>query len=758
MSQKTTVVLVVLILGLVYSSLSSNSKEDPYEILGVSRFSSQQQIKKAYKKLARNWHPDKNDNPEAQEKFIKINEAYEILSNPEKRKEYDDYGHFGPNAQQYTRREPFFDTHGGFSFFFNDGPSSHTRNDFISNQVYQSHILPNSYQKPYVIEIISNWCLPCMQIEDTWDRASNDLKNLGVGSGVININRNPRLVDHLGVDHVPQIIGVINGQVYFFKKRISVRELKEFVVELFPLDLIQRVTTKNLDSFLNVDDNRPKVLLFSPKAVPSLLYHVVGFANQKRLSFGFVSTSNTDGEKLRRKFKALPNEPSVMIFKEEKSVPEVVVEGSELKSGKLREIVESNKYLILPRLSSQNVFQDLCPEERFRSQRKLCVILFTKKGKNEEEKMKLRTLAKEIPFPSERVHFVYMYEDIQTLVVEAMKDGAAAINTNNGTVLKLAILWNAGNNEIRYTWLPGGWHVTKEPTIDPAVQLKDMLHSIISGSGKMRFKSRVPAFYDEEIPGPLFRIMNKVKNFSKYVLGLATRKENMSIITMIVALFFIGAVGIFLPQGSDLDKRNPKSTNKQKTKSQGPALGYVQLNRSTEKELLKNAPHGQLTVTLLLDSVTPEETASSPLMHAYNDVISCYKRYQNARLFFRFAWLSIPENLQWCTEVMGVDKFGQINPGTVLVLNGYRKTVSVFKPTDLAKNEYFNNLEGDMMGFEDSDESETETQSDSLQGYERMRRKALSLSLRRELPSWIEKLTEGLIKKQKLDEWPVMDE
>ncbi|KXJ05781.1 DnaJ-like subfamily C member 16, partial [Exaiptasia diaphana] len=102
---------------------------------------------------------------------------------------------------------------------------------------------------------------------------------------------------------------------------------------------------------------------------PSLLYHLVAFTNQERLSFGFISTATSDGEILRRKFKAQANVPTVMIFKEEKSVPEVVVMGSELKSGKLREVVEANRFLILPRLSSQKVFNELCPEERFRSQR-----------------------------------------------------------------------------------------------------------------------------------------------------------------------------------------------------------------------------------------------------------------------------------------------------------------------------------------------------------------------------------------------------
>lgn len=130
---------------------------------------------------------------------------------------------------------------------------------------------------------------------------------------------------------------------------------------------------------------------------------------------------------------------------------------------------------------------------------------------------------------------------------------------------------------------------------------------------------------------------------------------------------------------------------------------------------------------------------------------------QNARMFFKFVWLSIPENLQWCTEVMNVDKFGEIIPGIVLVLNGHRKTVSIFKPTDLTKTDFFNSQDGGMMGFEDSD-SEAEVQSDAMEEYDRKRRRVLSLSLRRELPRWLEKLTEGMVKKEKLDEWPTMDD
>ncbi|WP_187648480.1 DnaJ C-terminal domain-containing protein [Nitrosophilus labii] len=63
-----------------------------YETLGVSPDATQDEIKKAYRKLARKYHPDINKSPDAEEKFKEINAAYEILSDPEKRKQYDQYG------------------------------------------------------------------------------------------------------------------------------------------------------------------------------------------------------------------------------------------------------------------------------------------------------------------------------------------------------------------------------------------------------------------------------------------------------------------------------------------------------------------------------------------------------------------------------------------------------------------------------------------------------------------------------------------
>jgi molecular chaperone DnaJ len=97
--------------------MSATTPRDPYEVLGVPRDAGEQEVKKAFRRLARELHPDVNaHDPEAEGKFKEAAEAYEILSDPDRRATYDRYGHEGLRSGGYA---PNFDGFGSIGDLFN---------------------------------------------------------------------------------------------------------------------------------------------------------------------------------------------------------------------------------------------------------------------------------------------------------------------------------------------------------------------------------------------------------------------------------------------------------------------------------------------------------------------------------------------------------------------------------------------------------------------------------------------------------------
>ncbi len=109
---------------------------DYYKVLGVDKNATQDQIKKAYRKLARKYHPDVNPNDEnAKKKFQEINEAYEVLSDPEKREKYDKYGENWKHADEFEKAgfqgKSGFGGFDGFEGFSYSGGDSQDFSDFF---------------------------------------------------------------------------------------------------------------------------------------------------------------------------------------------------------------------------------------------------------------------------------------------------------------------------------------------------------------------------------------------------------------------------------------------------------------------------------------------------------------------------------------------------------------------------------------------------------------------------------------------------
>jgi DnaJ-class molecular chaperone len=95
---------------------------DYYDVLGVDREASQAEVKKAFRSLARELHPDVNDHdPEAEEKFKAAAEAYEVLSDPERRRTYDAYGHEGLRSGGFPPAGGFGSVEDVFQAFFGGG-------------------------------------------------------------------------------------------------------------------------------------------------------------------------------------------------------------------------------------------------------------------------------------------------------------------------------------------------------------------------------------------------------------------------------------------------------------------------------------------------------------------------------------------------------------------------------------------------------------------------------------------------------------
>lgn len=91
------------------------AKKDYYEVLGINKNATPQEIKKAYRKLSKKYHPDINKEPGADKKFKEITEAYEVLSDENKKAQYDQFGHSAFEGGQGGLGGGFSGFSGGFS-------------------------------------------------------------------------------------------------------------------------------------------------------------------------------------------------------------------------------------------------------------------------------------------------------------------------------------------------------------------------------------------------------------------------------------------------------------------------------------------------------------------------------------------------------------------------------------------------------------------------------------------------------------------
>lgn len=120
------------------SVLTSTFAYNPYHVLGVQRSESIPEIKRAYKNLARKYHPDKNKDSDSEDMFIAINKAYDLLMDPERRRLYDKTGQTETDLKKHKNFNAFdFDTFD--SYFTNSGSGHRIKFTVNSNEYYRKN-------------------------------------------------------------------------------------------------------------------------------------------------------------------------------------------------------------------------------------------------------------------------------------------------------------------------------------------------------------------------------------------------------------------------------------------------------------------------------------------------------------------------------------------------------------------------------------------------------------------------------------------
>uniref|UniRef100_K1QDF2 DnaJ-like protein subfamily C member 16 n=1 Tax=Magallana gigas TaxID=29159 RepID=K1QDF2_MAGGI len=603
------------------------------------------------------WHPDKNKDPTAADKFTKINEAYETLGDPERRSQYDKFGYTSAkDHRQQSRGSPFGDPfHGdpfeGFfhnfhNFKFNFGGSGFTdsfiEKNEINMRVYETKILPESHQKPYILYAYAEFCYECVNLEPVLERLFKELESVG-----------------------------------------------------------KYLNDEKLDKFLDGwEDNHMRGVFFSPKEEISAMYLAPAFYYKSFVTFGHVNTNADDVYKTLKRFNLHSGHKSLLMFNEDAQSPVASLSMQQISRSTIDEVIEANKFLLLPRISSQSYFEELCPAEVKAKRKKLCIVLISKKAEESERKKFRRYLRKSMFLNNERVRFTYIYEETQSNVIQTLNKNEDT--ENKKTMKNVVIIWRVERNHLSYEWLKNA--LTKEEDIyNLREELEGRVQQLLNSDQSLAFKTILPDFHNEHSLHLFIRILHRFHNWGERVLIFVTRTPDQ--------------------------KR----------------VNLYELTPDSYDTLVLNSDAGLTMVVLINDE------SGSKLLSKFKDIVLPLTRYSG----LSFSFLRLESYIGWYQHLLE-DSVGHkvrmeninINNciGTVLALNGIRKYYYIYQPKKARKWIRQNNKNvPSAIGMFDSDEN-----SDSDQDS----RVILVEELLDGLLDWFDKVFDGSQRKIRITAWP----
>ncbi|XP_054721124.1 dnaJ homolog subfamily C member 10-like [Uloborus diversus] len=248
--------MLFLTLICIFLCAAAGSSSDYYELLGISKDADNREIRKAFKKLALKFHPDKNKDKDSQDKFISINKAYEVLKDEETRKKYDLYGEdglkedFGQSWKgNYRSWNYYYESFG----IYDDDPEiiTFSRNDFHQSVLDSSDI--------WFINFYSPQCSHCHHLAPAWRELARELKGV-IRIGAVNCEEDWGLCRARNIYSYPSLMFYPNDEKYHGSKETEA--MIEYVLQKLPNHVIKLTSSNFLKKTTATENSKKPWLIF----------------------------------------------------------------------------------------------------------------------------------------------------------------------------------------------------------------------------------------------------------------------------------------------------------------------------------------------------------------------------------------------------------------------------------------------------------------------------------------------------------------
>jgi hypothetical protein len=273
---------------LYYARAELTPGDDPYAILGVPRSAIQSEIKAAYKKLTLQYHPDVSKESNAQEKWIRVNEAYDVLSDPDRKARFDKFGKLDKVDSLDEEKDMYYGK-----------PDTKREVKDITFANFESFTKPKGdYMFLVYRTVLCDECDLYLHIFEEYNRRFKKRMHCGV----IDATNEIEITAMLGVEKVPSFVFIkkTNGTVennttrkaVSTKPISSIKDIVDFWLSQYPAAIADVSSKSKLNSFLNDNPTHVHVVQYVRQGGPTVSYHIIASVLRDYFSFGFYTDAS----------------------------------------------------------------------------------------------------------------------------------------------------------------------------------------------------------------------------------------------------------------------------------------------------------------------------------------------------------------------------------------------------------------------------------------------------------------------------------